>query len=244
MGFCAGSGLALPENGEQTMKRGKAVLHTACLTLGLLMALGGSAWAQCQCALGGPAVSCPRLEFDGVLIGNAKLLTVVVTAPSAGPTTATASISGVNTIEFSIVSPPCPALGASATCGITVLFTPMGCEGRFADLTVTFTSAGAAPTTCQVVIPLRGIGCSFDCAINFTQLSTDLSSSTRSRILRELFLAQADLATRCFRLSCARCIDQAEVTRLITAGMPLNLVAPLLDQIDCLLLVNACAPAL
>ena len=57
------------------MKRRLAVLRSAGLTLGLLMAMGGSAWAQCTCPIGGPLVMCPPLNFGGVLIGESKSVT-------------------------------------------------------------------------------------------------------------------------------------------------------------------------
>jgi hypothetical protein len=220
------------------MKRGWAVLRRGSLTLGLLMALGGSAWANgaCQCTLSAPPVTCTTVDFDGVLIGNTALLTVVVTSPAGGATTAVAGISGPNTIEFSIVSPPCGALPAASGCSVTVAFTPLGCSTRNATLTVTFVTAGAEPTACSVMIPLRGFGCSFDCAIDATQTATGLTATARTRILQELILAQATTGSvRCAHLECALCLAQPELLRGRQGAD--NVVA----QILCLL-VAFCSP--
>jgi hypothetical protein len=215
------------------MRRGMAVLRSVGLALGLLMALGGSASAQvCQCTYTLPPVMCAALDFDGVLIGNGKFMTTTVFgAATIGSISTSASISGPNAIEFSLVSPAggnCGLLSPTQSCDFTVLFTPLGCGTRTATLTVTFHFDGLS---CDVVIPLRGFGCSFDCAIDATQTAS-VSPTVRDRILRELFLAQSTTgATRCSHLNCALCLAQPEALRGRAGAQAI------VDQINCLLVV-------
>jgi hypothetical protein len=225
------------------MKRGMGVLRSACLTLGLLMAVGSSASAQCQCTLSDElqkGVLCSTVDFGGVLIGNANLITIPVMGAAGGTSIATASISGPNAVEFSIVSPPggaCGMLGPTDVCNLVVAFTPLGCGTRMATLTVGFGSTTSL-SSCTVQIPLVGFGCSFPCAINATQTATGLSPTVRDRILRELFLAQVDAATRCFHLmNCALCLAQPEALRARAGAQAV------VDQILCLL-VAFCSPPL
>jgi hypothetical protein len=216
------------------MKHGMAVLRSVVLTLGLLMAVGGTAWAVDGCP---PPVQFPGVDFGGVLIGNASAEVVVF-----GPTIIVSSglhatITGPNAIEFVVTSNTCdvptPPSGPTS-CQILARFIPMGCGLRTATLTLTLnTAVGDCPAGSPVaVIPLVGFGCSFDCAINATQNASGLSPTVRDRILRELFLAQATTGSiRCAHLNCALCLAQPEALRGRAGAQAI------VDQINCLLVV-------
>jgi hypothetical protein len=75
------------------MNRRLAVLPRACLTLGMLMALRGSAWAGPVLTLGNPPISAAAL--NGVLIGNSDFVTIPVPGQPVAYTLAT-GISGPN----------------------------------------------------------------------------------------------------------------------------------------------------
>jgi hypothetical protein len=215
------------------MKRGMAVLRSACLTVGLLMALGGSAWAGPVVAMCNPPIS--AAGFDGVLIGNSDFITVPVPGQPVAYTLV-AAISGPNTIEFAVTGTTCTGLvPANTPCSVTVRFTPLGCGTRTATLTLTFNIPAVG--NCSFPITLTGFGCSIPCAIDATQNATGLSPTVRDRILRELFLAQADPVTRCFHLNCALCLAEPEALRGRTGAQAI------VDQIRCLLVVF-CSPPL
>src|SRR5262249_49772032 len=119
---------------------------------------------------------------------------------------------------------------------------PLGCGVRTATLVVTLTTPANLggvlfPAGCvSEVVTLTGFGCSFPCAINATQ-SAGLSPTVRDRILRELFLAQSSSgAERCAHLNCALCLAQPEALRGRAGAQDI------VDQILCLLKVNACVP--
>jgi hypothetical protein len=220
------------------MKRGMAVLRSACLTLGLLMTLGSWVWAQAF--VGCPMVTPTSADFGPVALGasSAPIAFTVFCPSTAGgicDSPIVPVIIGANPTDFSLPPTgfPCPTtlLGPGGQCTIDVVFQPLGCGTRTAVLVLT---APGFPVGNCGMIPLTGFGCSFDCAINATQNASGLSPTVRDRILRELFLAQADAATRCAHLNCALCLAQPEALRGRAGAQDI------VDQILCLLKVFAC----
>jgi hypothetical protein len=216
------------------MKRSMAVLWSVCLTLGLLMAVGGRVWAQdCTCTPSTPPpapLTCATVNFGGALIGNPSAGTGSVTL--AAGQSVMLSITGPNPTDFNIINNTCQGATGPTACTFLLVFNPLGCGTRNATLTATLTSTAGS---CQLIIPLTGFGCSFDCAI-FATSTASLSPTTRDRILRELFLAQADAATRCFHLNCALCLIVPESLRNRAGAGDVE------AQILCLLTAFACPP--